>query len=132
MSIQQAAISNNLTAFETAYDRAVLDCNACRLIMRGGPLGNMGAQDNPSDNSFTWQYKYEPVIILRARAGIVRKARPSDGLSFFGGGDYNQTISLPVVTNTHFITLQTKLSMYSGGVRLSHQKRIDKRLEEGI
>lgn len=42
-SIQQAAKDKNLDAFVKAYDTAVAGCNACHLVMGGGPLSNMKA-----------------------------------------------------------------------------------------
>lgn len=42
-SIQAAATSKNITAFEAAYDTAVVGCNGCHLNMGGGPLGTMKA-----------------------------------------------------------------------------------------
>lgn len=42
-SIQQAAKDKNLDAFVKAYDTSVAGCNACHLVMGGGPLANMKA-----------------------------------------------------------------------------------------
>lgn len=42
-SIQQAAKDKNLDAFIKAYDTSIAGCNACHLVMGGGPLANMKA-----------------------------------------------------------------------------------------
>lgn len=42
-ALNAAIASKNITAFETAYDKAILGCNTCHATMGGGPLATMSA-----------------------------------------------------------------------------------------